>query len=299
MTVQSGVDQSATSGDATPAPREARKWIDTASGRVRGYITRTVVDSMATFGRSIQLAVGSIFYAVTDIVCGRFSWRECIKQSWFIITVTATPAVLVAIPFGVIVAAQVGSLTHQVGATSISGAAGGLGVIQQGAPMVSALLLGGAAGAAVAADLGARVIREEIDALRTMGIDPIRRLVVPRVVAMVFVAPLICFLAIVMGVTTGYFISILFMDVAPGSYLSSFASFSSLTDVVIAVGKAVVFGFTVAVVACQRGLSTKHGAKAVADSVNAAVVIGVVAAFGLNLALTQLTTLFFPSRTLV
>lgn len=274
-------------------------FIDVAATRVRGYVTRTVVDSLATFGRAIQLAVGAVFYAVTDIIRGRFSWGECIRQAWFIITVTATPTILVAIPFGVIVAAQVGSLTQQVGATSISGAAGGLGVIQQGAPIVSALLLGGAAGAAVAADLGARSMREEIDALRTMGINPIRRLVAPRVVAMVGVAPLICFLAIIMGITTGYLISIVFMGVAPGSYLSSFASFSSLSDLAIAVGKSIIFGFTVAIVACQRGLETKLGAKAVADSVNAAVVVGVIAAFGLNLALTQLTTMFFPARTIV
>lgn len=273
--------------------------IDAAATSVRGYVTRTVVDSLATFGRAIQIAVGAVFYAVTDIVRGRFSWSECIRQAWFIITVTATPTVLVSIPFGVIVAAQVGSLTQQVGATSISGAAGGLGVIQQGAPIVSALLLGGAAGAAVAADLGARSMREEIDALRTMGINPIRRLVAPRVVAMVGVAPLICFLAIIMGITTGYLISIVFMGVAPGSYLSSFSSFSSLSDIAIAVGKSVIFGLTVAIVACQRGLETKHGAKAVADSVNAAVVVGVIAAFGLNLALTQLTTMFFPTRTIV
>lgn len=273
--------------------------LDAAAGRARSYATRTVVGSMATFGRAIQIAVGAVFYAVTDILRGRFSWRETIQQAWFIITVTATPTVLVAIPFGVIVAAQVGSLTQQVGATSITGAAGGLGVIRQGAPIVSALLLGGAAGAAVAADLGARAMREEIDALRTMGINPIRRLVAPRVVAMVAVGPLICFLAIIMGVGTGYFISISFMGVAPGSYLSSFASFSSLVDIAIAVGKSVVFGFTVSVVASQRGIETRHGAKAVADSVNAAVVVGVVAAFALNLAMTQLATMFFPATEIV
>lgn len=273
--------------------------VDAFAGRVRGYLVRTVVDSLATLGRAIQIAISATYYAIADILTRRFSWRECIQQTWFIITVTATPTVLVSIPFGVIVAAQVGSLTQQVGATSVSGAAGGLGVIQQGAPIVAALLLGGAAGAAVASDLGARAMRDEIDALRAMGINPIRRLVAPRVVAMVFVAPLICFVAIIMGVTTGYFISIAFMGVAPGSYLSSFASFSSMTDVFIAVGKSLLFGFVVAIVACQRGLETKHGAKAVADSVNAAVVVGVVAAFGLNMALTQLTTMFFPMRSIV
>ncbi|GAC58135.1 YrbE family protein [Gordonia hirsuta DSM 44140 = NBRC 16056] len=269
-----------------------------AFDRTDDYVQRTVVGSLATFGRAVQLAVAATVLGLTDVIRGRFPWRDFISQTWFIITVTATPTVLVSIPFGVIVSVQVGSLTQQVGATSVSGAAGGLGVIQQGAPMVVALLLGGAAGAAVASDLGARVMREEIDALRAMGIDPVRRLVAPRVGAMLVVAPLICFLTIVMGLLAGYLVAVTMQGVAPGSFLSSFASFASFTDLAIAVGKSLVFAFVVAIVACQRGMETKHGAKAVADSVNAGVVIGVVAAFALNLAITQVTTMFFPPRVL-
>ena len=164
--------------------------------------------------------------------------------------------------------------------------------------MVAALLLGGAAGAAVAADLGARVMREEVDALRAMGIDPTRRLAVPRIAAMTVVAPLICFLTIIMGLITGYVVAVVVQGVAPGSYLSAFGSFASFTDIAIAVVKSLVFAFVVAVVACQRGMETKHGARAVADSVNAGVVIGVVAAFALNLVITQITAMFFPPRVL-
>lgn len=270
----------------------------TVLDRADRYIQQTIIGSMATFGRVIQLGAASTLFGTIDIVRGRFPVRDFISLTWFVVTVTALPTILVSIPFGVIVSVQAGSLTQQVGATSISGAAGGLGIIQQGAPMVAALLLGGAAGAAVASDLGARVMREEIDALRTMGIDPISRLVAPRIAAMVFVAPFICFLTIVMGLATGYVIAVEFQDVAPGSYVSSFASFASFTDIGIAVFKSILFAFVVAVVACQRGLETKHGAKAVADSVNAAVIIGVVAAFALNLVITQLTTMFFPQRIL-
>ena len=266
--------------------------------RADEYVQKTVVDSLATFGRSVQLAVAVGVSGVVDAARGRFPWRDFASLTWFIITVTATPTILVSIPFGVIVSIQVGSLTQQVGATSVSGAAGGLGVIQQGAPMVAALLLGGAAGAAVASDLGARVMREELDALRTMGIDPVRRLVAPRVAAMLVVAPLICFLTIVMGLSTGYLVAVTMQGVAPGSFLTSFASFASFSDIGIAVAKSVVFAFVVAIVACQRGLETGYGAKAVADSVNASVVIGVVASFALNLAITQVTTMFFPPRVL-
>ncbi|MCF8571693.1 ABC transporter permease [Gordonia sp. HY002] len=262
------------------------------------YVQKTVMGSLATFGRAVQLSVATVVLGGRDIVRRRFPVRDFVSLTWFMITVTATPTILVSIPFGVIVSVQVGSLTQQVGATSISGAAGGLGVIQQGAPMVAALLLGGAAGAAVAADLGARILREEIDALRTMGIDPIRRLVAPRVAAMLVVGPLICALTIIMGLATGFVVAVTVQGVAPGSYLMSFASFASFTDIAIALGKSMVFAAVVAVVACQRGMETKHGAKAVADSVNASVVIGVVAAFALNLAITQVTTMFFPPRVL-
>ncbi|MFB7723409.1 MlaE family ABC transporter permease [Nocardia sp. NPDC058058] len=255
-----------------------------------------VLSGLRTFGRTIQLAVAAFRYLVTDIVALKHPWRDTLQQGWFIVSVTAIPAVLVAIPFGVIVAVQVGSLTQQVGASSVSGAAGGLGVIRQGAPMVTALLLGGAAGSAIAADLGARTIRDEVDALRTMGIDPIRRLVAPRLAAMIALTPLLCMLIIFMGVFTGYVIAVGFQGVTPGSYLSAFAAFAKMSDLVVAIVKSVLFGIIVLVVSCQRGLEAMHGPKGVANAVNAAVVIGVIAAFGVNLVITQLVSMFIPTQ---
>ncbi|MFX0580950.1 MlaE family ABC transporter permease [Nocardia nepalensis] len=255
-----------------------------------------VFSGLRTFGRALQLTVAAFGYLVRDIVALRHPWRETIQQGWFIVSVTAIPAVLVAIPFGVIVSVQVGSLTQQVGATSVAGAAGGLGVIRQGAPMVTALLLGGAAGSAIASDLGARTIREEVDAMRTMGIDPVRRLVAPRLAAMILLTPLLCLLIIFMGVFTGYVIAVGFQGVTPGSYLSSFAAFASMGDLVVAIVKSVIFGVIVLIVACQRGLEAHSGPKGVANAVNAAVVIGVMAAFGVNLVITQLVSMFIPQR---
>lgn len=268
------------------------------SQRTWTYWWVKLTEAMATFGRGIQIALGATTHAIRDVIYLRYPWRETVTQAWFIITVTAVPAVLVSIPFGVIVSVQVGSLTQQVGATSVSGAAGGLGVIQQGAPIVAALLLGGAGGSAIASDLGARTIRDEIHALRSMGIDPVQRLVAPRLVAMLIVAPLLCMLVIFMGLVTGYIIAVAFQGVTPGSYTSSFAAFASLADIGIALVKSLIFGVVVVIIACQRGLETKHGPKAVADAVNAAVVLGVVGAFGINLVITQLVSMFMPQRIL-
>lgn len=263
---------------------------------VPARISGGVLGGLRVFGQTLELGAAAFLHLFRDIVALRHPWRDTVDQAWFVVTVTVVPAVLVSIPFGVIVSVQVGSLTNQIGATSIAGAAGGLGVIRQGAPIVSALLLGGAAGAAIAADLGARTIRDEIDALRTMGIDPVRRLVVPRLAAILIVAPFLCILVIFMGLASGYAINVAFQAGTPGSYISSFASFASVGDLVVALVKTQIFGVIVVIIVCHRGLGATHGPRGVANAVNAAVVLGVVAAFTVNVVITQLVAMFMPQK---
>src|SRR6476619_380920 len=151
---------------------------------------------------------GNIFELFVDVFrklfVRPFQWREFIEQSWFIASVSILPSALVAIPFGAVVALQTGSLIKQLGAESFTGAVSVLATVQQAAPVVTALLIAGAAGSAVAADLGSRTIREEIDAMQVLGIDPIQRLVVPRVLGMVLIALLLNGLVSVVGIAGGY-----------------------------------------------------------------------------------------------
>ncbi|WP_067828013.1 ABC transporter permease [Nocardia inohanensis] len=263
---------------------------------VRDNFSGTVVASLRTFGRAAGIAQESVAGTFSDLARGQFQWKEAVLQAWRLITVTAIPAILMAIPFGVIVSVQVGNLIHTLGADSLLGATGGLGVIKQGAPLATGFLLGGAGAAALAADLGARTIREEIDALNTMGISPIHRLVIPRMVAMIFVAPLLNVLIIFVGVLAGYLVAIGGQGVTPGSYWATFGSFTTTADVWVSLLKAVIFGFLVVVIACQRGLEAKGGPRGVADAVNAAVVLSVVSIVTVNLVATQITTMFLPTR---
>lgn len=263
---------------------------------VRTNLRDTVLSSIETFGRLVALAIESAVGAVGDVVARRFQWRETANQVWYLITVTAIPAVLMAVPFGVVVSIQVGNLIHQLGADSLLGAAGGMGVIQQGAPMATGLLLGGAGTATIAADLGARAIREEIDAMRTMGIDPVHRLVIPRMVAMLFVAPLLNVLIIFVGVLSGYAVATGLQGVTSGSYWATFGAFATVTDVAISIAKAVIFGFIVVIIGCHRGLEAKGGPRGVADGVNASVVLSVVAIALVNVGMTQLVSMFYPTK---
>ncbi|MET1071564.1 MAG: ABC transporter permease, partial [Umezawaea sp.] len=137
-----------------------------------------------------------------------FQFREFIQQSWFIVSVTVLPTALVSIPFGAVIALQLGSLTRQIGAQSFTGAASVLAIIQQASPIVTALLIAGAGGSAICADIGSRKIREEIDAMEVLGVSPIQRLVVPRVLAAMLVSVLLNGMVSVVGVMGGYFFNV-------------------------------------------------------------------------------------------
>lgn len=256
------------------------------------------IESVETLGNISLLAGRALARAAADVLHGEFAYREAIEQAWFITSVSLLPCILVTVPIGVTVSLQVGSLASQIGAESMTGASNGVALIQQGAPLVAALLLAGAAGSAICSDLGARTVREEVDALRVMGIDPLRRLVAPRLLAMVLVGVLLCGVIIFTGVFTGYAFNVAVQGGTPGSYMGSLAAFATTSDLVVAIAKSAIFGFIAAVVACHKGMSVSGGPKGVAQAVNSSVVITVVLLFAVNLALTQIYLSLFPVRSL-
>jgi len=243
---------------------------------------------------------GRMFALGLDVVVNTFrrpfQLREFIQQCWFIASVTILPTALVAIPFGAVVALELGTLIVQLGAQSFTGAASVLAIIQQAAPLVTALMVAGAGGSAVCADLGARTIREEIDAMQVLGVNPIHRLVVPRVLACMVVATLLNGLVSVVGVMGGYFFNVVLQGGTPGAYLSSFSALAQLPDLWISEIKAVIYGFLAGIVAAYRGLNPKGGPKGVGDSVNQAVVITFLLLFFVNFVLTAVYLQVVPQK---
>ncbi|WUN50950.1 ABC transporter permease [Streptomyces sp. NBC_00306] len=225
-----------------------------------------------------------------------FQVREFIEQFWFIAGVTILPAALVSIPFGAVIALQVGSLTQQLGAQSFTGGASVLAVIQQASPLIVALLIAGAGGSAICADLGSRKIREELDAMEVMGVSPIQRLVVPRVLATMFVAVLLNGMVSVVGTLGGYFFNVIMQGGTPGAYLASFSALAQLPDLYISEFKALVFGFIAGIVAAHRGLNPRGGPKGVGDAVNQSVVITFMLLFFVNMVLTAVYLHIVPAK---
>lgn len=242
----------------------------------------------------VMLGIEAAQAAVSDIARGRFSWEEFFLQAWFMTRVSLLPTILVAIPFGVITSVQIGAVASQIGATSFSGAVNGIGVLRQGAPLVTSLMIAGVVGSAICADLGARTVREEIDALKVMGINPVQRLVAPRVVAALVVAVLLTVIVAMTAMMTAFIMNVGGGTISAGAYLDSFVSFSQPTDLFLAELKAVIFGFIATIVAAHKGLSATGGPKGVADAVNQAVVLSVILLAGTNVAITQAYVMLVP-----
>ncbi|MBC2639338.1 MULTISPECIES: ABC transporter permease [unclassified Rhodococcus (in: high G+C Gram-positive bacteria)] len=261
-------------------------------GVTRSSVLRPVNGALTQAGNIVELFVD----VARNTFKRPFQVREFIEQAWFIASVTILPTAMVAIPFGAVVSLQTGSLIKQLGAESFTGAASVLAVIQQGSPLVTALLVAGAAGSAVTADLGARTIREEIDAMEVLGINPIQRLVVPRVLAMVLVAILLNGLVSVVGIAGGYFFNVILQGGNPGAYLASFSAFAQLPDIWVGELKAAVFGVIAGVIAAYKGLHPKGGPKGVGDAVNQSVVITFLLLFFANLILTMVYLQIVPAK---
>src|SRR6476469_4556055 len=247
---------------------------------------------MAFSAVSVVRGPGEIAAMVVEVTkrmfTSRFQTREFIEQAWFITSVTLMPTILVSIPFGAVISLQVGNLTGQLGAQSFAGATAVLAVVREAAPIAAALLIAGAAGSAICSDMGARKIREEIDAMEVLGIDPLYRLVVPRVAATVFVSVMIIGIVIAAGIGGGYFFNVIVSGGSAGSFLSSFTTLATLTDLVIAVIKAAIFGWLAAIVGSYKGLNAGGGPSGVGRAVNESVIVAFMMLFFLKAVITAI-----------
>lgn len=256
---------------------------------------------MGTAGTSVAAGpfrlVGGFFAMSLDTVVAfgkrPFQWRECVQQMWFITRVSIVPTLLVMLGFTVFVIFQVNLLLTDLGALDLSGGIAAIASVQQIGPFVTVVVVAGAGGTAICADLGARTIREEIAALRVLGIDPIQRLVVPRVVAAVVVAQVLNVIIGAGGLIGGYFFSVYLQGATPGAWVDSIPLFTGPAELFFSVLKAFVFGVIAALIACHRGLTVSGGSKGVGEAVNQAVVITitVLVPVSLTISLVQFAVL--------
>ena len=161
-----------------------------------------------------------------------------------------------------------------------------LAVIREFAPIFCGIIVAGVAGTAICADLGARKIREELDALQVLGVDPVKNLVVPRFLALMLVTGLFDIYALLFGIFGGI-VATLVNGASLGPFWATFFTNASTTDLWGSVLKTTLFGAVIAIVCCYKGMTASGGAEGVGRAVNQAVVIAFLGVFAFNYVFTQ------------
>lgn len=238
--------------------------------------------------------VGRFFALSLDIfaqmVRPPLSWREFITQAWFVARVSTVPALLLSIPFSAMLVFVLNILLTEIGAADFSGAGAALSVVVYTGPLSTVLVVAGAAATAMCADLGARTIREEVAAMQVMGIDPIQRLLVPRVLALGFNGLLLNAINTIVGLVASYLFSVYLQHVNPGSYAASLTLLVGLSDTAVGFAKAALFGLIAGLIACYKGISVGGGPQGVGNAVNETVVYTFMALFVVNAVLLAIST---------
>jgi phospholipid/cholesterol/gamma-HCH transport system permease protein len=161
-----------------------------------------------------------------------------------------------------------------------------LASVREFAPLVTAVVVAGVAGTAITADLGSRKIREELDALQVLGVDPVKNLVVPRFLALILITGLLDIFAIVFGIFGGVIAEVLY-DEPLGGFFATLFNNASITDLWGSVLKCSCFGAIIAIVCSYKGMTASGGAEGVGRAVNESVVIAFMGVFAFNYVFTQ------------
>jgi len=198
-------------------------------------------------------------------------------------------ASLMALFIGGVLALQTGSRLAQFGIQNTIGGIVGLSMIKELGPVMTALLLAGRVGSAIAAELGAMNVYEEIDALKTLNINPVRYLVMPRLLAGLVATPALCMYVNVIGLVGGAFVSAVNpkIGVSVRLFRLNFQEVVEIGDLSDSVIKAVVFGVVVVITSCYVGLKTTGGPEEIGRSVTRAVVLSFMMIFVLNYLITR------------
>ncbi len=283
-TVMDQPTQAPADGDGAPSSRPGR------SGRASGP---------GMLGEAAEQMAGMMTLAwqtLVAIVTPPFSWKaDLVEETWLILRRCFVPILLATMFFGFgAPGVQGGNITNVFGTVDRLGAFFVMASVREFAPWINGMVIAGVGGTAIAADLGARKVREELDAMLVMGVDPVRSLVVPRFYALGVMTFLLNIIALVFGVLGGWVSAVVVFGESTSGFLSTFASNFSLPDLLGSVLKTTCFGFIVAIVCCYKGLHVSGGSSGVGRAVNQAVVVSFVGIWVFNYAFTSTLLAAFP-----
>ncbi len=245
----------------------------------------------STFKRvtlEIQTYVQLVAAAARAVVTRPYYRHDIVEQLDAIGVRSLTVVLLTGFFTGAVLALQSGLTLDQFGARPVVGRLVSASMVKELGPVLTGLMLTGRVGSGIAAELGSMVVTDQIYALRALGTDPIRKLVVPRVLAGVFMAPVLTAIADFVGIIGGWIVARFQLQVASGLYWSSIVEGLYIQDIWMGLIKPFIIGFIIVTIACHVGLRTSGGTQGVGLSTTRAVVAGSVAVIAVDFFITRL-----------
>jgi phospholipid/cholesterol/gamma-HCH transport system permease protein len=285
-----GVERILTLALAVPETKDAR-----TAAQKAPFLDRVGESALDQLNAAVEIIrfIGEVFEACLKMVRGAARFRMTdlmlfIQQSG----AQALPIVtLISLLVGLILAFVGAVQLKMFGAQIYVANLVGLAMAREMGAMMTGIIMAGRTGAAYAAQLGTMQVNEEIDAFKTMGIDPVEFLVLPRMLALVLMMPLLCIYADLMGIIGGALVSIGMLDISAVEYYNQTKASLNLTHFGVGVFKSAVFGVLVAIAGCLRGMQCGRSSSAVGDAATSAVVTGIVFIIVSDAAMTVIFTI--------
>ena len=222
------------------------------------------------------------------IVTPPFYRYDFVEQLDAVGVASLTVVLLTGFFTGAVLALQSGLTLDQFGARPVVGRLVSASMIKELGPVLTGLMLTGRVGSGIAAELGSMVVTDQINALRALGTDPIRKLVVPRVLSGILMTPVLTIIADFVGMVGGWIVARFQLQVNSGLYWSSISDALYMQDVWMGILKPFALGFVIVTIACHVGLRTQGGTQGVGKSTTVAVVAGSVALIAVDFFATQI-----------
>jgi phospholipid/cholesterol/gamma-HCH transport system permease protein len=247
---------------------------------------------MQSFAKAAVLELQEYVRLQSAAIRGSFSrpfyFRDVVAQFEQIGIGSLTVVVLTGFFTGAVLALQTGITLDQFGARPFIGRLVSASMIKELGPVLTGLMLAGRIGSGIAAELGSMVVTDQINALRALGTDPVRKLVVPRLLAGFFMAPVLTIIADAVGILGGWIIAVFQLRVASSLYWSGIIEVLVIEDVWMGLIKPFCLGYVIVTIGCHVGLRTKGGTQGVGRATTAAVVASSVGVIAVDFFVTRL-----------
>src|SRR3989339_1988526 len=236
------------------------------------------------FGRLVILTwqvIKDIFHGHVDV---KLTLEQMVKIGF-----ESLPLALVTAGFvGAVFALQISSEFVRFGAGKFVGGVMGIGIARELGPAITGIVIAARVAAAITAEIGTMNVTEQIGALKALGSNPVRYLIVPRFIAAAVMLPILTILAIITGFGGGYAVASFVSKINPVEYMENAQSLLKLWDIFGGLIKTIFFGMIIAIIACYKGLKTRGGAKGVGEATTSSVVVTLISLFVVNYFLSML-----------